>query len=414
MHVNKRITNPWIIWFPAALFYCYQFILRVSPSVMTFDLMRDFGLTAGGVGALAAFYYYGYCIMQIPIGILMDYFGPRKLLTCAVLLCSISTSIFANTTDLYFAQFGRFLMGVGSSCAFLGCMKLGTVWFDAKKLPMLTGITMIFGVLGANFGGMPLCLLSNFYDWRISLLIVSGFGILIAIGIWVIDPEGHSNPNQSGEISLFSGLKLVMSNPQVWLGSIYGFMIYLPLSVFADMWGVSFLSHLYNVTPEAAALYLTPVYIGWAIGALLYAFVIKKMITITTGLKITSLSTFILFCVILFIPNIPANVMSFLLFILGIVIGGQSLTFSLNCSYLPVQVSGVTLGFTNMMCMLSGVIFQPVVGMILDYLWKGEIKENVHVFYASDFRIALSVIPICVMISFVVTFFIKEKAQSNI
>jgi hypothetical protein len=106
--------------------------------------------------------------------------------------------------------------------------------------------------------------------------------------------------------------------------------------------------------------------------------------------------------------------MGILLFIVGVMIGGQFLSFSLTCAHMPVHFSGVTIGITNMITMLSGVIFQPVIGAVLDRLWKGEMLDGVRVFEASDYRVALLFVPACIVVAFVISLFLKEgKAQNN-
>ncbi len=421
-HVAESQTpafNPWLIWFPAALFYCYQFILRVSPSVMEHDLMKDFAIDGGMFGLLASFYYFGYCAFQIPLGLMADYFGPRKLLTFAALLCAFATIIFATSTNIYLAGLARFFIGAGSSCAFLGSMKLGTLWFPAKRLPLITGATIFLGTMGANLGGKPLRLLSNSYDWRTSLLIVAGFGVLIGATIWFVSrDESSNNKTKSSDTKngppVFEGLKMIFATPQVWLGSLYGFMLYAPLSVFADLWGTGFIEKTYKIPTAQASEYVNYIYIGLAIGALLYAWMVEKFMKITTGLTISTLGVGIPFIVLLLVPDLPLNVMLMLLFTVGVMIGGQFLSFSFTCSHMPVHFSGVTIGITNMVTMLSGLVFQPIIGMILDNLWKGEMKDGVRVFEASDYRSALLVVPICVIIAFIISLFLKEKSSQYI
>ena len=406
--------NPWLIWVPAALFYCYQFILRVSPSVMEYELRRDFSIDAGMFGLLSSFYYFGYCACQIPLGLMVDYLGPRRLLTFAAILCSFATIIFAISPDIYLAGLARFLIGAGSSCAFLGSMKLGTLWFPVKRLPLITGATIFLGTMGANLGGAPLRLLTNHYTWRASLFIIAVFGALIGVAIWFVSRDGSSDKDTKSSDPIFEGLKKVLETPQVWLGSLYGFMLYTPLSVFADLWGTGFLEKIYQIPTQEAAQYVNLIYIGLAIGALLYAWMVENFMKITTGLTISTLGVGIPFTILILVPNLPLSLMGILLFTVGVMIGGQFLSFSFTCLHMPVKFSGITIGVTNMITMLSGLIFQPIIGVILDSLWKGKIQDNVTVFAASDYRIALLLVPVCISIALITSLFLKiPKSQEN-
>src|SRR3990167_10225734 len=109
---KKYVLIAWMICGLGALFYAYEYLLRITPSAMEFALRSHFGLAATGFGLLSSIYYYAYVPMQLPVGILMDRFGPRRLLTFACLVCVIGTFMFANTSSMSIAMIGRFLVGM--------------------------------------------------------------------------------------------------------------------------------------------------------------------------------------------------------------------------------------------------------------------------------------------------------------
>ncbi len=98
---------PWFMWSLGALFFCYGFFQRVVPSVMISDLMRDFGVGAAILGNLSAFYFYAYAAMQLPVGVLVDNWGPRRTLAGGALVCGIGTLVFAAAFALGPAYLGR-------------------------------------------------------------------------------------------------------------------------------------------------------------------------------------------------------------------------------------------------------------------------------------------------------------------
>ncbi len=110
---NKAATKKsslfaWLICGLGALFYCYEYFLRMMPSVMASDLRLAFQLNAASFGNLAAFYYYAYSPMQLPVGVMMDRYGPRRLLIFASLVCALGTYLFSRHDYLIVAQLGRF------------------------------------------------------------------------------------------------------------------------------------------------------------------------------------------------------------------------------------------------------------------------------------------------------------------
>ena len=109
MSTNKKYTlTAWLVCGLGALYYAYEYLLRISPSAMEFALRSHFGLTATGFGILSSVYYYAYVPMQLPVGILMDRFGPRRLLTIACAICVLGTLMFANASSVGVAGAGRF------------------------------------------------------------------------------------------------------------------------------------------------------------------------------------------------------------------------------------------------------------------------------------------------------------------
>ena len=98
MYKTSKVSKlGWFICALGALFYAYEYLLRIAPSAMEDALRLHFNLTATGFGFLSAVYYYAYVPMQLPVGILMDRYGPKRLLTFACFLCVIGTYMFADT-----------------------------------------------------------------------------------------------------------------------------------------------------------------------------------------------------------------------------------------------------------------------------------------------------------------------------
>src|SRR5262249_56070542 len=109
-----------LAWVTASLFFFYAWIMRVAPSVMVEELMREFAVGAGVLGNLSAAYFYGYAGMQIPVGLLLDRFGPRRLITVAALCCAGGCVLFATGTTLATVTTGRFMIGAAPAFSLLG------------------------------------------------------------------------------------------------------------------------------------------------------------------------------------------------------------------------------------------------------------------------------------------------------
>ncbi len=194
---------------------------------MTEELRTAFDANSYQIGNMISYYYIAYAILQIPIGLLLDRYGPRRLLTFSCLLCALGGAVFANAYTMPVASLGRFLMGAGSACAFIGTLKLATLWFPLEKVGLAAGVTMLLGFLGATSAGAPLAMLIEHFGWREVMCIISLGGIALAALIWNVvrdaprDKMSVLKESTQSQPILF-GLITVIRNKQVWLLAFYG------------------------------------------------------------------------------------------------------------------------------------------------------------------------------------------------
>jgi MFS family permease len=153
---RSRLILPLLGWLAGAVFFFYAWVLRVAPSVMVVELMRDFSVGAAVLGHLSAAYFYGYAGMQIPVGILLDRFGPRRLMTVAAFVCAGGCVLFATGETLAAATAGRILIGASAAFSLVGAMAVAGQWFSPSRFALLSGLAMAAGMAGGVFGQAPL------------------------------------------------------------------------------------------------------------------------------------------------------------------------------------------------------------------------------------------------------------------
>ena len=172
----------WVICLLAALFYCYEYLLRISPNVMLPELMRAFNVpSADGVAALVGYYYYAYTPMQIPVGLLLDQYGPRRVLTFATLCCAIGAVLFATTTNYAVAAMARFFIGFGSAFAFVGVLKVASIWLPPNRFAFISGFTTALGMLGGMFGNWTMNKMVATMGWDGTLSYFGWFGFFVVV-----------------------------------------------------------------------------------------------------------------------------------------------------------------------------------------------------------------------------------------
>ena len=420
--LKHTLSKSWLIWACAALFYGYQFMLRSSPGVMTEDLMASFNVDACSLGILLSCYYIAYTLLQIPIGTLMDRFKPRRMITFAAVTCSLGALLFSSADSLYVAAIGRTLIGAGSAFAFLSCLKLGTLWFPSHKLPFVVGMTLLIGTTGGVSAGYPMGWLVKVSDWRHSMWLVAFIGFALAALAWIIVRDkappaleeeilkSHENNElHISQPSLLTSIKEVIRKPQSWFIALYGFLMYVPLSGFADQWGPHFFMSVYKLDKSIAGGVNSALLVGIGIGAPLFPFLCKHLRAYKPSVFIAALGALICLSAVFYLPPLPLWLLVILLFLSGFFLGGQFLAFSMTCALNPLSASATAGGFHNMICMLSGVIFQPFIGYLLDYSWKGDYINGVRSYTSSDYILSLSSISISLVLACFIVLFIEEK-----
>lgn len=409
--------TDWKAWFIvscAGTFYSYQFIIRVFPNVMRNEILTAFKIDAQIFGDIISLYDWAYAFMQLPVGLLLDRFGPRVLMAVAALCCSIGCLIFAFTTDVYMASFARFLMGMGSACGFIGTLKLGTLWFPAHKLGQVIALTIVMGTLGAALGGTPLSMLIDLISWTNALLLIGALGCGLSILIYVFvsnTPTGQEIPENFREegANILKSLKRVLLAPQAWFMSLFSMLMYVPLTVWGVAWGVGFTQKIINVPEKTAAAIIGAMFIGAAVGSPFFIALSDFLSSRRSPMIIGCLVAIIAHLILLYFPGLNTLWFTILFFLIGFSYTSKSLSFAGICEIMPKSISGVSLGFMNMIVMFNGAVLHPLIGKLLVQFWDKKLNVDGSPLYSAySYRLALSIVPICLFASFLILFLIKE------
>lgn len=413
----SRIFQPWIICSIGMLFYCYNYFLRVSPSVMQHDLMSSLHINAYQFGTLAAFYYYAYTPMQVPVGMIYDRFGARSVQFFACLMAAIGVGVFIMADSLQAASMGRFMIGLGTAFAYIGVLKLASIWLPPNRFATVAGLTTAFGMISAIIADKYLTLFVLDVGYKNALRIALFIGVGLSVGILLFmrsrpkSPMAHqqAKPVPMTFPQLLNALRIVLTNPQMWLIGFIGCLFYLPASVFLDLWGIPYLKAVYQLTPEQAASAVSWTFIGWIISGPSIGALSDKIKRRRAPLIVSAFMSTIFLSLIFYMPGLSLHTLYVLFFFVGIFCGAHPLCFALGKENSPNQISGTAVAVTNTLIMLGGMVFQPVVGKLLDsHAVNVVMQDGVPIYNASDYNYALVVIPMGLILAIVLSFFLKE------
>lgn len=410
--------KAWLVVICGAIFYFYQFVIRVTPNVIGDDVMQAFSIDASVWGLIVGFYYWAYSGMQLPLGISMDRWGPRRIIASAGFLCGFACLLFAKTESVYILGFARFLMGMGAACGFLGTLKLGSLWFSPLKFPRVIATTMVFGTLGANVGLNGMGFLAAWLGWQPAMFVLSVGGAIIGVLILLLV---HDSPKPKRERRadrlraykkakddhIFQGLFRIIRKPQAWLIAAYGMLMYVPLTILGVAWGGPYLTAVYG--DEGLALSIVGVmFIGAAVGSPFFTYLSDYLVKRREPMLLGAVSGIAVYLVILYLPDIPIILMYGLFFAAGFCYTAKTLSFAAICEIMPRHESGVSVGFANMVVMSTGVIYHPLIGYLLNMNWNGSLVDGKPIYSLLDYRFALIVIPISLALAVIILKFVRE------
>lgn len=405
-------TKPllaWLVWLLSALFFAYECALRVMPSVMVPELERAFFIDASAVGLLSAVYLYLYVPMQLPVGLLLDSWGTRRVFPIVVGVCAVGSILFGAAPTLWLAYVGRILMGLGSSFGFVGCIYVSTRWLGDGRLPWLAGLGNSLGSVGAVLGQGPAATLVVYVGWRAYSIAAGILGLLLAtFFVGALRHQGSPQDRRSLSATTQHNLRLILRMPIIWLNAFIAFFFLAPTTAFAGLWAVPCLQSLYGLRKTEAGIISTMIWVGWIIGGPLLGWLAAKDHRLKHVLVWSSLCSCILFCLFLYVPSWPIWVVILLLLLLGIGLSGELTTYSVAVRLSTPDAYGTAPGFTNFFALLSGAVLQPVVGALLDLRLEGHAEKGL---LPADYRIALTIFPVSLLIAWLLGLLLQDPAQ---
>src|ERR1017187_7235373 len=395
----------WSVWGIAAAFYLTGFYQRVSPAVMTGELMSAFGIGAKGLGNLAAFYFYFYVAMQIPTGILVDSWGARRLLIAGSISAAAGTLLFGVTSNYALACAGRAVVGGATAVGWLVLLKLATHWFAPRRFAMLSGLGLLFGNLGALGAQVPLRLGIEHFGWG-AVGVGAAAAVLVVCGLaWAAvrndpaemqfasyAPAALQQRDKQTIASVLAGFRRVFRYRNTWLiffaqGGIVG-----PILSFTGLWGAPFLKVRYSLPPAEAAGVCSVMIVCWAVasplsGALSDLIGRRKPIY-WLGSVVSAAGWLVMF----YAPGLPLTAFVGVAALTSLASGAVVLGFAYAKESVPVQFLGTISGAINIGNMIGPMLLQPGIGRILDQKWSGQVAAGLRVYGVDAFQAAFLLI----------------------
>jgi predicted MFS family arabinose efflux permease len=372
---NRRARVASVIFAIALASFVLSFVHRTAPAAIAGELTQAFSISSAVLGTLAATYFYVYTVLQIPVGVLADTLGPRRILTAGSAIAAAGSLLFALAPAWEIAAVGRTLVGIGVSVAFIAILKVSAVWFAPERFATLTGVTMFAGNLGAVAAGAPLAWLVTVTSWRVVFVALAALSAALALATWlrVRDSPAElgfappsSAPAAAARVPWASALGRVLANPATWPAFIVNVGVGGSFLAFAGLWGVPYLQQVHGMERVTAAQHTSLLLLGVAFGSLAIGVISDRL-----GNRAGVMRVFVVAYTLSWLPWLlgaawPLWATLAWFFLMGLLIPGFTLSWTIAKEANPPQVSGIATSVVNLGIFLGTGILQPLVGWVLD------------------------------------------------
>ena len=204
------------VFTPFALGYFLSYTYRTVNAVIAPDLVADIGLNANSLGLLTSAYFLSFAAFQIPLGILLDHYGPRRVEAVLLLFAALGAALFAMAENIPGLIIARGLIGFGVSACLMASFKAYVMWFPKEKLALINGFQMMAGGLGAMAATRPIETLLGITDWRGVFWLLAVVTFVVALMIFFIVPDGKHKEGNTTLKDALKGVSDVFSSPLFW------------------------------------------------------------------------------------------------------------------------------------------------------------------------------------------------------
>jgi predicted MFS family arabinose efflux permease len=356
--------------------FVLSFFHRTAPAAIAGELTQAFAIGGAVLGTLAATYFYVYTALQIPVGILADTFGPRRLLAYGAAVAAVGSLIFALAPIWEVAAAGRTLVGIGVSVAFIAILKVSAVWFAPERFATLAGVTMFAGNLGAVVAGAPLAWAVTQTSWRVVFvaLAIASAALALASWLWVRDrPEDLGLPAvnpapvvRAPSVHWATALGRVLSNASTWPAFFVNAGVGGSFLAFAGLWAVPYLQAEHGLSRVAAAYHTSALLLGVAVGSVAIGLISDWLRNRRRVMQVAVLLYALSWAPWVIGVQWPLAATLTWFTLMGLLIPGFTLSWTIAKEANPPEYSGIATSVVNVGIFLGAGILQPWVGWILD------------------------------------------------
>jgi predicted MFS family arabinose efflux permease len=371
----KKRTSFFIFPLLSTLF-CFSMFYRLTNAVLAPDLIRAFHLNAERLGVLSSAFFYTFALFQIPMGVLLDRIGPRKVITLFTLIGAAGAFVFACAGGYYLALAGRALLGIGMAAALMGSFKVFVNSYPPKRFATLSGVIISIGTLGPILATSPLVYLNSTIGWRLTFVYCGIITVALALLLfWILREDHHDEGHEIlisaippvGKAGVVKTLGLVFSTLAFWQ---IGAMSFFRSGTFMGLQGVwlgPYLMEIKGFAPLTAGNVLMMLSLGGAAGATISGYLAERVFRFAKSVILFGVSVYVLLLIPLTgVFQIDSAAAYGAIFLLQGFFGSFGILGYTHIKELfPLSMSGTAIAAVNVFVMAGGAVVMQGVGIII-------------------------------------------------
>ena len=373
------MSRRWIIFLLATSHFFLSQFYRTSNAVIATQLVQDMALDTEGLGFLSASFFYGFAITQIPISLLLDKVGPRKLMTILSLTGVLGAFIFSAADSLAMGLIGRILLGIGMACNLMGTFKLLTYWFEPLVFATLSGVVVSIGTLGNITATTPLVMLVEQMGWRQSFQLIAGINLVLTLIFFFVVHDRPAAP--SGEPSVrdaslsigqaFSNLKMLWKEKDYWIISLATFVRYGTFAAFQALWAGPFLMEAMGYSAVKTGNLILLMTVGTVTGSPFWGALSDRVFRTRKWIIVFCLAGVAASALVLMLipPDAGLAVVAFVFFAFGFFSSAGILMYPHIKDRMPIEMAGAAMTGINFFNMMGPALFLQGLGILMQTLY---------------------------------------------
>ncbi len=361
----------WVVWSVALAAYIVGVMHRTSFGVAGLDAAQRFHAGPAALSGFVVLQLLVYAALQVPVGLLLDRFGGRVLVTVGALTMAAGQLVLALATTLPLAVTARVLIGTGDALTFISVLSVVTAWFPPRRVPVMTQLTGLVGQLGQVLSAVPLAALLHGPGWTTAFLCAAGLGVFVGLAVLVVvrdrPPGAPPPPPAASPREVLRGLRTSWFEPGTRLGLWTHLGTQFCGTVFGLLWGVPYLVAGQGMSAgQASALLTLLVVVGIVAGPLFGEFAARHPMRRSLLVLTVIAAHALVWAAVLLVPP-PAP--RWLLVVLVIVIGtggpGSMIGFDFARTFNPRSRQGAAVGIVNVGGFVASLLVAWAIGVVL-------------------------------------------------